>query len=121
MRTIFGNIISEKNLEPKTNIEYIYNLDDVWLNHEMIPVQKHTIVENVHQENAGNYTFNIKGDTVRYECSYGWAFIENTKRNIEILNQIEQETIVYKQQEQKIEILKNNLDWLFSEKKNNEL
>ena len=74
MRTIFGNIISEKNLEPKTNIEYIYNLDDVWLNHEMIPVQKHTIVENVHQENAkyedGLYTNNIICPDKLYYLSY---------------------------------------------------
>ena len=116
MRTIHGNIISEKNLQPKPNTEYIYNLDMIWIKNklESLPIKQGTIVENIEQMDAGNYSFNIKGETETYSCSYGWAFIENTERNIELLKQIEIETIALKQQEQKIESLRNSLDRLFT-------
>jgi hypothetical protein len=115
MRTIFNNIISEENLEPKPNTEYIYNLDMVWLKgtHDTIPVEKGIIVENVEQIDAGNYIFNIKNQPETYKCSYGWAFIENTERNVELLKQIEQEIILLNQQELKIKNLRNNLDRLY--------
>lgn len=110
-----GNIIDEGNLEPKPNAEYIYNMDMIWKRSsiENFPVKKGTIVINVEQLDAGNYSFNIKGDPQIYICSYGWAFIENTERNIELLKQIETETILLSQQELKIESLRNNLDRLY--------
>jgi hypothetical protein len=115
MRTIHGNIISEDNLEPKPNTEYIYNLDMIWLKGklESLTVQKGIIVENVEQLDAGNYSFNIKGKPEVYICSYGWAFIENTERNIDLLEQIEKETILLQQQEEKINRLRHSLDRLF--------
>lgn len=116
MRTIHGNIISEKNLEPKPNTEYIYNLDMVWIKGKLksMPIKQGTIVYNVEQMEAGDYSFNIKGKSETYRCTYGWAFIENTERNIELLKQIEKENILLKQQEQKIEALRNSLDRLFT-------
>ena len=104
MKTIHENIISEENLEPKPNTEYIYNLDMIWIKgkFESIPIKQGTIVYNVEQMEAGDYSFNIKGKTETYCCTYGWAFIENTERNIELLKQIEAENILLKQQELKI-------------------
>ena len=115
MRTIHGNIISEENLEPKPNTEYIYNLDTIWLKgkHESLTVQKGIIVENVEQLDAGDYSFNIKGETEIYSCSYGWTFIENTERNILLLKEIDKEAILLQQQEEKIEKLRHSLDRLF--------
>lgn len=118
MRTIFNNIIDNENLEPKLNTEYIYNLDMIWLmdSFESIPVGKGLIVENVDQMKAGNYSFNIKGQTEKYRCTYGWAFIENTPRNIELLKQIDIETEILNAQERKIAQLRNSLDRLYANK-----
>lgn len=117
MRTIFGNIISEKNLEPKSNTEYIYDLDTVWEigKLESIKIEEGKIVENVVQEEAGGYSFNIKGEEKKYRCNYGWAFIENTKENIELLAKIEEENQKLKEQEMKIKELKNKLTSLFKD------
>lgn len=122
MRTIFNNIISTDNLEPKPNIEYIYNFDMIWyadkdkkiehMGH--IPVESGTIVENVEQMEAGGYDFNIKDDSERYHCNYGWAFIENTQRNIELLKQIKQEENIKEEQELKILNLRKELDSLYN-------
>lgn len=118
MRTIFNNIISTDNLEPKPNTEYIYNFDMIWyadrskqLKH--IDVESGFIVENVEQMETGNYDFNIKDSQERYQCSYGWAFIENTERNVELLKQIKQENEILKQQELKILDLRKQLDSLY--------
>lgn len=115
MRTIRGNIISEENLEPKPNTEYIYNLDMIWLKGklESLSIEKGIIVENVEQLDAGNYSFNIKGEIEIYSCSYGWAFIENTERNILLLKEIDKETILLEQQQEKVERLRHSLDRLF--------
>ena len=115
MRKIFNNIIDTENLEPKSNTEYIYNLDMVWSmdSHESKPVIERIIVENVEQMYAGNYSFNIKGQTDKYQCSYGWAFIENIKENIEFLKQIDFEREILEKQELKIEKLRNNLVMLY--------
>lgn len=115
MRTVFNNIISEKNLEPKLNTEYIYNLDMTWSEgtFESIPINKGIIVENVKQLNVGNYSFNIKGKDEVYWCSYGWAFIENTERNIELIEVIDKEEIILKDQKLKITQLQNKLDRLY--------
>lgn len=115
MRTIFGNIISEKNLEPKSNTEYIYGLDIIWEigKLESIKTTEGIIVEKVMQEDVGGYSFNIKGEEKRYRCSYGWAFVENTIENKELLAQIEEENNKLKEQELKIKELKNKLTSLF--------
>lgn len=115
MRTIFNNIIDNENLVPKQNMEYIYNLDTIWLMDSFgsIPVGKGLIVENVEQMEAGNYSFNIKGQSDKYRCTYGWAFIENTERNIELLRQIDVETEILNAQERKIDQLRNSLDRLY--------
>lgn len=115
MRTIFNNIIDNENLVPKQNMEYIYNLDTIWLMDSFgsIPVDKGLIVENVEQMEAGNYSFNIKGQSDKYRCTYGWAFIENTERNIELLRQIDVETEILNAQERKIDQLRNSLDRLY--------
>ena len=108
---------SEKCIDPKPNTEYIYNLDMVWLESSpsyQLDVKKGIIVENVIKHGDGcGYTFNIKGNVERYECFYGWAFIENTERNILLLKEIEQEDILLKKQENKIKILRNSLDDLY--------
>jgi len=120
MRKTFGNIISEENLEPKPNTEYIYNLDMIWEKGSCeghFPIGKGIIVENVEQLDAGDYCFNIKGEgedkNKKYTCTYGWAFIENTERNIKLLEEIEKECALLEKQEQKIEALRNHLDRLF--------
>jgi hypothetical protein len=115
MRTIFGNIISEKNLAPKENTEYIYNLDTIWKKDQLgsTPVRQGIIVENVKQLDAGDYSFNIKGESEIYTCSYGWVFIENTEQNRETLKLIEKEINLLRGQEEKIEILRNSLNRLF--------
>lgn len=117
MRTIFNNIIDEKNLEPKLNTEYIYGLDMIWEidKLESIQITEGTIVENVIQEDAGGYSFNIKGEEKKYRCNYGWAFVENTSENKEILSKIEEENKKLKEQELKIKQLKNRLSSLFKE------
>ena len=71
MRKIFDNIISIKNLEPKPNTEYIYNLDMVFMMDSLgsKPVKKRIIVENVEQMYSGDYSFNIKGQTDKYRCT----------------------------------------------------
>lgn len=117
MRTIFNNIISEKNLLPKEDIEYIYNFNMVWEyntdNYDSISVEKGLIVNNVKQLYGGDYSFNIKGDPKTYRCSYGWAFVENTEKNIELLKVIEHEMMILKVQEKIIDTLKSNLNDLF--------
>jgi len=117
MRTIFNNIISNKNLEPKPNTEYIYNLDFAWINHSEIVLKKGLIVENVEQTDNGSYTFNFKGENpkYKYECSYGWAFIENIESNIELLKEIEHEENILNIQKTKLYNLRNNLIRLYSE------
>lgn len=107
---------SEKCIDPKPNTEYIYNLDMVWLPCELYNhnVKKGIIVENVIRDgDSCRYTFNIKGNIERYECNYGWAFIENTERNVLLLEQIEQEDILLKEQMDKIKFLRNSLDNLY--------
>ena len=116
MRTIHGNIISEDNLEPIPNTEYIYKLDSVWLNHRMISVVNGIIVENVEQMDSGSYSFNIKGDATRYECSYGWAFVENTKINSKLLKQIDRECSKIEFHKQKVSALRNKLGCLYKYK-----
>jgi hypothetical protein len=113
------------NLVANPNIEYIYDLDMVWFKHEEIIVNRGIIVTNVKLLNSGGYSFNIKGNDKEYECYYGWAFIENTERNIELLKEIEQENILLQQKQLKIKELRNNLDRLFEkdnfEKNNSEI
>jgi hypothetical protein len=121
MRTIFNNIISTDNLEPKPNTEYIYNFNMIWyadldkkiahMGH--IDIEIGTIVENVEQMEAGGYDFNIKGNSEKYHCNYGWAFIENAERNKKILVQIKWEEEIMKQQESKILNLRKELDSLY--------
>ena len=117
MRTIFNNIISEKNLDPKINTEYIYCLDMIWKVGELesLLVQEGSIVENVTQEDVGNYYFNVKGNPEKYYCSYGWAFVENTLENKELLEQIKKEQDLLSQQEKKIKQLRNKLISLFKD------
>ena len=95
-----------KNLEPKSNTEYIYNLDMIWTmdSHEQKTITERIIVENVKQmEVEGGYCFNIKGENDNYYISnYGWAFIENTNENIELLKQIDLENEILKKQQLKI-------------------
>jgi len=100
---------------PKENTEYIYNLDVMWDKHVEIPIVKGTIVENVELLEFGEFKFRVKGYIKRYSCHYGWAFIENTKRNIKLLKQIENELLVQEKQELKISKLRDKLDWLFEE------
>jgi hypothetical protein len=117
MRTIHKNIISEENLEPKLGIEYIYNLDTIWIpdSLESKGIKKGTIVENVQQLNAGDYGFNIKDDNTKtiYRCTYGWAFIENTEDNLKLLKLIEEEKSILKQHEKKIYRLNSQLNSLW--------
>lgn len=115
METVFNNIIDVENLKPKSNTDYIYNLDMIWQTNslESIPVSKGLIVDNVEQTNTGDYIFNIKGKSDKYHCTYGWAFIENTERNIELLKEIDTEVRVLNQQESKIAQLYKNLDKLY--------
>ncbi|MCK9415299.1 hypothetical protein M0Q97_01420 [Candidatus Dojkabacteria bacterium] len=101
------------NLVANPNIEYIYDLDMVWFKHEEIIVDRGIIVTNVKLLDSGGYSFNIKGSDKEYECYYGWAFIENTERNIELLKEIKQENIFLQQKQLKIRELRNNLDRLF--------
>jgi hypothetical protein len=116
MRTIFNNIISENNLPPKPNTEYIYNLDLAWNKFGMVNVTKGIIVENVEQLDCGSYSFNIKGECEEFTCSYGWAFVENNEKNIQLLKEIELETILWEQQKMKIKTMKSKLGGLFDYK-----
>lgn len=105
--------MNKENLVANPNIEYIYDLAMVWFKHEEINVDRGIIVTNVKLLDSGGYSFNIKGSDKEYECYYGWAFIENTERNIELLKEIEQENILLQQKQLKIKELRNNLDRLF--------
>lgn len=111
MRTTFNNISYCENLEPNSNIEYIYNPDMIWGRNPFkeISVKQYIIVENVRQIDDWNYSFNIKGEKEIYVCS-GWAFVENTERNIELLEQIKKENILIENQKQKIKTLYNSLN-----------
>lgn len=117
MRTIHKNIISEENLEPKLGTEYIYNLDTIWIPDSLKSkgIKKGTIVENVQQLNAGDYSFNVKDDNTKniYHCAYGWAFIENNEFNLKLLKLIEEEESILKQHEKKIYRLKSQLNSLY--------
>lgn len=118
MRTIFNNIISTGNLVPKPNTEYIYNLDMMWPTkkglYDTINVKPGIIVENVQQLDADNYSFNIKGDEEIYNCTYGWVFIENTQRNIDLLKEIDIEEQKLNEQKLILKKLRNKLDSLYN-------
>lgn len=114
-RKIFDNIISNNNLVPESNTEYIYRLDMIWQSgsHESIDCDMNMIVENVEQEESGDYSFNIKGHSTRYRCTYGWAFVKNTDENLEILNEISKLEAEIAKCRLKINEYKIGLDGLF--------
>lgn len=93
-------IDKDKNSEPKQDKEYIYNLDMVWkTTFDTREVEYGIIVENVVREKSGRYSFNIKGETERYNCTYSWAFIENTEENIDLYHEYKNNNIKVKELE----------------------
>lgn len=119
MRTVFNNIIDNGNLEPTPNTEYIYMHDTVWINHKSIGVDKGILVCDVEQEKYGGYTFCIVGEKdQRYNCAYGWAFVKNIPKNVELLEQIEKEIELIKFYETRSVYFRSRLDRLFTDKPN---
>jgi hypothetical protein len=100
-----------KNLEVNSDVDYIYRLDMLWTPNRLdgFPIEKGTIVENLMENDNGMYSFNVKGDSQEYTCSYRWAFVEKNKSNISILKKIDKEEIKLKKQKDKIKQLKNKL------------
>ena len=100
-----------KNLEVNSDVDYIYILDMLWTPNRLdsFPIEKGTIVENLMENDNGMYSFNVKGGSQEYTCSYRWAFLEKNKSNISILKKIDKEEIKLKKQKDKIKQLKNKL------------
>jgi hypothetical protein len=105
----------KNNLKPNSNIEYIYNIDTVWCLDKVnsFNVEKGIIVENVIQVDSGGYVFNIKGNNEKYQCFYGWAFIENNVRNRDLLEEMNNEIEILNKQNLKVKKIRNCLDKLY--------
>lgn len=120
MEDILTNNTNSKNLEPKSDIEYIYILDMMWEKNphkEIYLKKKRNIVINVKQLGVSEYSFNLKDDLTKktYYCSYGWVFVENTEENVKLLDQIDLEQKILEQQSFKVVCLRNQLKRLYIE------
>jgi hypothetical protein len=108
----------EKNLDPDPDMEYIYDHDTIWKRDGRFgePADKGLIlVENVKRcVDTGGYLFNIKGSSENYRCYYGWAFVENTKRNRHLLIRIKEEDELAIQHTKRIQKMQDDLDSLFN-------
>ncbi len=104
----------KENLEPKPNVEYIYNHDTAFpefqddtprkIEDYTVDVTLNRVVEDLVFDDDC-YKFKFKGEDQLYHSYYGWAFVENTPVNIELLKQIdEQDSIIAKHAKQRKEL-----------------
>lgn len=106
----FDFLIDKNSNEPK-NIEYIYRLDCVWKDGflESFPIEKNTIVNNVKRLVSGRFEFTIKGSDEVLHCNYPWSLAENTPKNLERIRLYDEELVLFKLHEKKIEKLRNDI------------
>lgn len=110
----FDFLIDKNNKEPKSDIEYIYMLDVVWLPDKLgdRPIKPKTIVTNVIRLSNGSYEFKCKDTGEILRCNYAWALAENTPENINNIKIYEAELKKYKIATKKLELVKKNIKTL---------
>jgi len=110
---MYFDFLVEKGKEPTPGMEYIYRMDMVWrekkLEHE--PFEKYRIVINVEQYKGG-YKFVDKLTGEKYQCSYNWAFAENTPENWVNIAGYESLCDEYKILEKKVDMAGNKIKTL---------
>ncbi len=108
-----------KNKKPEPNVEYIYDHTTVWHdkpNHYDVyagEIKRGSVVEGLKLSN-GKYEFNIKGEDGKFFWNLGWAFVENTEKNINILNEINSMRKNKELDDMKIYETSKSLDSLFA-------
>ena len=108
---IFDCLIDKDNGKPKSDMEYIYRLDMVWIPNklESKPIKIGTIMNNVIQRENGSYEFTCKETGERLQATYSWALAENTPENVERIKIYDDEYLKFKEYERKINSLRNNI------------
>ena len=96
---IFGK--ERKKREPEEGCEYIYNYDIAYSMKKFPPavhVDRYSIVTDVVRLEDDSFTFKLKdGDGEVYSTNYGFHFVENTKENVSLLEEVnEQKKILNK-------------------------
>jgi len=107
----FDFLIDKNNGKPKSNMEYIYRLDESFIPKELInkPIKFGTIMINVIQLPNGSYEFINKENGEKLTTNYGWALAENTSENRKRIEMYEKEYNKFKKHENKINSLKNEI------------
>lgn len=108
---ILDCLIDKDNGKPKSDMEYIYRLDMVWIPNKLEgkSIKIGTIMTNVIQLDNGSYEFTCKETGERLQASYSWALAENTLENVERIKIYDDEYLKFKEYERKINSLRNNI------------
>lgn len=108
---MFDCLIDKNNGNPKSDMEYIYRLDMVWVldKLESKPIEIGTIMCDVKQCTNGSYEFTCKETGERLRTNYAWALAENTPENVKRINKFDTEYLIFKKYEARINSYRNNI------------
>lgn len=100
----FDFLIDKNNVQPKSDMEYIYRHDMVWKSGHFgdIPIKPGTIMIDVIKLENNSYEFTCKETGERFRTNYGWSLAENTPENVKRINRLEKEQIKLKKFEKKV-------------------
>ena len=111
---LFDSLIDKDTVEPKKDMEYIYMMDMVWTPNKLGSkyIKEGTIVTNVTKMENGSFQFTNKENGEVLRTNYGWSLAENTTENQLSIDEYENEYILFKEYEKKVDSLRNKIKTL---------
>lgn len=111
---LFDSLIDKDTVEPKKDMEYIYMMDMVWTPNKLGSkyIKEGTIVTNVTKLENGSFQFTNKENGEVLRTNYAWSLAENTIDNKLLIEEYENEYILFKECKKKVDSLRKNIKTL---------
>ena len=86
--SIFDVLIDKDSINPLPNEEYVYLLDEAWVDNELKShsIDKYSTVDNVVKNDNGSFSFRVVETGEIFKTNYNWSLVLKTPENLEVLN-----------------------------------